>query len=118
MTFFPYFSRRFCDPPHLVAQCVGFMAHAQIEPQAQLTWHMRALHAADAVKDDRVSAFYPSLYANVAEVSLRLGMLSQARQYLNQAHAAKQILPDDSYGSMIRSLIARITEAMAQDNQP
>src|SRR5947209_17515315 len=42
-----------------------FLAHTYVEAEAQLTWHLRALHAADAVGDERVSAFYPSLHANL-----------------------------------------------------
>ncbi len=38
-----------------------FMAHAQVEPDAQLDWHLRSLQAAEAVDDERVRAFYPSL---------------------------------------------------------
>ncbi|HLQ30528.1 MAG TPA: hypothetical protein VK140_14950 [Ktedonobacteraceae bacterium] len=36
-----------------------FMAHAHVEPKSQLDWHLRALHAADAVGDERIRAFYP-----------------------------------------------------------
>lgn len=36
-----------------------FMAHAHVEPESQLDWHLRALHAADAVGDERIRAFYP-----------------------------------------------------------
>ncbi|MGZ6389187.1 MAG: hypothetical protein ACXWQZ_07985 [Ktedonobacterales bacterium] len=42
-----------------------FMAHAQVEAEAQRAWHLRALHAADAVYDERVTSFYPSLYGNL-----------------------------------------------------
>lgn len=89
-----------------------FLAHAYVEPGLQLDWHLRALVAADAVSDERVRGFYPSLYANVAEVYLRLGNLTQSRAYIDRAHAAAHVLPEDSYGRMIRSLIARVMEVL------
>ncbi len=93
-----------------------FMAHAHVEPGAQLDWHLRALHAADAVGDERVLGFYPSLYANLGEVNLRLGNLAQAREYISRADEIQQVLPDDGYGRLIRSLIVRVTQAVERDN--
>ena len=90
-----------------------FMAHAQVEPEVQLTWHLRALHAADAVHDDRVGTFYPSLYGNVADAYLQLGDPAQAQHYIDKARAVAAILPDDGYGRMIQRLIARVTQAVA-----
>jgi len=94
--------------------CVAahFMAHEHDEPEAQLNWHLRALRAADAVDDERVRAFYPSLYANVGEVYLRLGNLPQARAHIDKARAHEHVLLDDGYGRMIRSLITRVTQAV------
>lgn len=93
-----------------------FMAHAHVEPEAQREWHLRALHAADAVGDERVRGFYPSLYANLGEVNLRLGNLVQAREYISRANEVQQVLPDDGYGRLIRSLIVRVTQAVERDN--
>lgn len=93
-----------------------FMAHAHVDPEAQRDWHLRALHAADAVGDERVRGFYPSLYANLGEVNLRLGNLAQAREYISRANEVQQVLPDDGYGRLIRSLIVRVTQAVERDN--
>ncbi len=93
-----------------------FMAHAHIEPEAQLDWHLRALHAADTVGDERVRPFYPSLYANIGEVYLRLGNLAQARKYIAKARETEHILQDDGYGRMIRSLIVRVAQAVEHNN--
>src|SRR5438309_2991335 len=84
-----------------------FMAHAHVEPEAQLDWHLRALQAADAVRDERVRAFYPSLYANLGDVYLRLGNLTLAQEHINKAREIEHVLPDDGYGRMVRSLIVR-----------
>ena len=89
-----------------------FMAHAHVEPEAQLDWHLRALQAADAVRDERVRAFYPSLYANLGDVYLRLGNLTQAQEHINKAREIEHVLPDDGYGRMVRSLIVRLTQTI------
>ncbi|MGZ3663318.1 MAG: tetratricopeptide repeat protein [Ktedonobacterales bacterium] len=89
-----------------------FMAHAQVEAEAQRAWHLRALHAADAAHDERVTSFYPSLYGNLADTYLRLGDLAQAQHYIEKARATASILQDDGYGRMIHRLIARVTQAV------
>ncbi len=85
-----------------------FLAHAHADPTLQRDWHLRALEAADAVAGARVQGFYPSLYANLAEVYLRLGEPGRSRTYIDRAQAVASLLPEDSYGRMIRSLIDRI----------
>lgn len=95
-----------------------FMAHAQTEAEAQRMWHQRALRAAEAalaLGDERMRAFLPSLHANLAEVSLRLGRRAQARAHLDQAHASEAALHDDGYGRMMRGLIARLAQELAND---
>ncbi|HEX5504456.1 MAG TPA: hypothetical protein VFW96_17665 [Thermomicrobiales bacterium] len=93
--------------------CVAahYLAHAQDAPRAQLAWHLRALRAADAVGDDRVAGFYPSLHGNVADGYLRLGDGARARRHVERARAAEHLLPDDGYGRMIRGLLARLDAA-------
>lgn len=93
-----------------------FMAHTHVEPEEQFDWHLRALHAADSVGDERVSTFYPSLYANLGEVSLRLGDLAQARMYIVRASETEHVLQDDGYRRLLRSLIVRVTQAIERGN--
>ncbi len=93
-----------------------FMAHAHIEPEAQLAWHLRALQTADALGDERVRAFYPSLHANLADVYLRLGNLPRAQEHIDKARETECVLPEDGYGRMIRSLIVRLTQTFKGDN--
>lgn len=93
-----------------------FMAHAQVEPEALLMWHLRALQAADAVRDGRVTTFYPSLYANIADAYLRLGDPTQAQHYIDKARAVASTLQDDGYGRMIQGLIARVAQAVAPED--
>ena len=93
-----------------------FLAHAHVEPEAQLDWHLRALQAANAVGDERVRAFYPSLHANLGDVYLRLGNLTQAQEHIDKARETEHVLPDDGYGRMIRSLILRLTQTVEREN--
>lgn len=95
-----------------------FMAHAQVEPEALLAWHLRALQAADAVRDERVTTFYPSLYANIADAYLRLDDPAQAQHYIDKARAVASILQEDGYGRMIGGLIARVAQAVAPEDAP
>ena len=90
-----------------------FLAHAHVEPEAQLDWHLRALQAANAVGDERVRAFYPSLHANLGDVYLRLGNLTQAQEHIDKARETEHVLPDDGYGRLVRSLINRLTQTLS-----
>ena len=90
-----------------------FLAHAHVEPELQLEWHVRALRAADAAGDERVRTFYPSLHGNLADVYLRLGDRVRARQHLELARASEPILQDNgSWHIVIQGLIARLSEAL------
>lgn len=93
-----------------------FLAHAHVDPEAQLAWHLHALQAADAVGDERVHSFYPSLHANLGDVYLRLGNLTQAQEHIDKARETEGVLLDDGYGRLMRSLIIRLTQAIERDN--
>ena len=95
--------------------CVAahFVAHMHSAPAAQRDWHLRALHAAEAVGDVRVAAFYPSLHANLAEVYLRLHAPAQARAHLAEARAAAQRLPPGTGDPSAGLLIERVAQALA-----
>lgn len=91
-----------------------FLAHAYVEPEAQLCWHLRALRAADAVGGERVRTFYPSLHANLADVYLRLGNRTLAGEHLDLACATVHTLQDNDYWhTILQELIARLTQTLA-----
>ena len=111
------------DALHRVA-VAHYLADLQAEPDDELAWDLRALAAADAVTDDRVStagiaapvrAFYPSLHLNLAESYRKVGDLAAARDQLARGRASVDALPDDGYGQMIRrgldDLAARLGES-------
>ena len=97
-----------------------FGAHAQPTPAAQLDWHLRALHAAEeaaAQDDERVRTFFPSLYGNLADVSLRLSDRAKARDYLALTTQSLDVLADNDYWrEVMAGLVARLTAALDGSN--
>jgi hypothetical protein len=67
--------------------CVAahYVARHQTSPQDTLHWNQEALARADAVGDDRVRSFYPSLYLNLGCSHEVLGDQPEARRYYQLA---------------------------------
>jgi hypothetical protein len=104
--------------PYWACIAAHFLAHTHTDPTAQLDWHLRALHAADAADDARVRPFYPSLHANLGEVYLRLDNRPLAQQHIAQAQAAAALLAHDGYGDSVRALIARVAQTLGETAAP
>jgi hypothetical protein len=83
-----------------------FMARHQPGPEDVLHWHRVALDRADAVGDERVRGFYPSLYLNMGYGHETLGQLTEAKQFYTLAAERVGDLPDDAYGETVRGGIA------------
>jgi tetratricopeptide (TPR) repeat protein len=62
-----------------------YVARYQKGPEETLRWHQEALRRANAVADDRVKAFYPSLYLNMGAAYEALGQQAEAQRYYNLA---------------------------------
>jgi len=62
-----------------------YMARYQDSPQATLHWNQEALSRANAVGDERVRDFYPSLYVNLGHSYEMLGNLTEAKKYFKLA---------------------------------
>lgn len=97
------------------AACIAahFMAHAQDEPETQLAWHTRAFDCAEGARvagDERSAPFFPSLHANLADVYLRLGDRERAQAHIERAR--ESTLSADAYGQSVRTLIARLSDAL------
>ncbi|MEZ4767629.1 MAG: hypothetical protein R2844_04310 [Caldilineales bacterium] len=92
-----------------------FLARQQDTPADTLHWNQVSLARADAVADERVESFYPSLYLNLGHSYEVLGDLEQASKYYDLAAAKTSVLDDDRYGGIVRQGIAagksRITAA-------
>ncbi|HRW48204.1 MAG TPA: hypothetical protein P5333_11835 [Caldilinea sp.] len=69
--------------------CVAahYMARFQPDAQATLHWNKVALARAEAVNDERVQPFFPSLYLNLGQSYEDLGQPTEAQQYYSLAAA-------------------------------
>jgi hypothetical protein len=90
-------------------RCIAahYVARHQPNPAATLEWNARCLALADAVGDERVAGFYPSLYLNLGKASEDLGRLDEARDHYAAAEGTFAVLPGDGYGAMVRSAVVR-----------
>ncbi|GAA0482627.1 hypothetical protein Ade02nite_66350 [Paractinoplanes deccanensis] len=82
--------------------CVAahYLARQQDDPAEILRWNTEALRHADAVGDERVAAFYPSLHVSVAMAHQRLARAAYERA---ARHLAE--LPAGEYGDQLREAI-------------
>ncbi|MBI5352894.1 MAG: hypothetical protein HZB50_09680 [Chloroflexi bacterium] len=62
-----------------------YVARFQEIPEATLHWNQTALNHADAVNDERVRNFYPSLYVNLGHSYEALGDQANAQRYYQLA---------------------------------
>jgi hypothetical protein len=67
-----------CIAAHYVARC-------QSTPEDTLHWNQIALERADAVSNDSVREFYPSLYLNMGRSYELIGNQTEAEKYFNLA---------------------------------
>lgn len=103
--------------------CVAahYLARQQTTPQDVLRWNQEALQRAEAVDDERVEGFYPSLYLNMGYSYEVLGKRTEAMRYYQLAAARVEALPEGMYGEIVRDGIARglqrIAAMPAEDDQ-
>ena len=83
-----------------------FLARHQDTPEETLRWNLESLARADAVADDRVAAFYPSLYLNLGHSCEVLGNLEEPARWYDLAAARTEALQDDRYGGIVQGGIA------------
>jgi len=62
-----------------------YLARFQESPEETLRWNQLALKHANAVNDDRVRDFYPSLYLNLGSSHEALGNQDKAQEYYTLA---------------------------------
>ena len=89
--------------------CVAahYVARHQKTPEEILRWNKEALDRADAVNDQRVQGFYPSLYLNMGKAYEDLGNREEAKRYYELAATRMNIVPEGRYGSMVREGVKR-----------
>ena len=62
-----------------------YVARHQANPKERLHWNQIALEKANAVADERVQDFYPSLFLNMGQSHELLGNLNEAKRYYDLA---------------------------------
>lgn len=83
-----------------------FLARHQDTPEETLLWNLESLARANAVTDDRVEAFHPSLYLNLGHSYEVLGDLDEAARWYDLAATRTAVLQDDRYGGIVQGGIA------------
>jgi hypothetical protein len=70
-----------------VERCIAahYVARFQETPEARLQWNQEALDRANAVNDEQVKDFYPSLYLNMGKSFEALGNQEEAKRYYELA---------------------------------
>ncbi|OKI94854.1 hypothetical protein AMK18_28705 [Streptomyces sp. CB01249] len=104
-----------------------YMADTQDDPADELAWDLRALTAARALADEGAAgdrdalamrAFYPSLHLNLAADYMKLQRPGAARDHLERARAASEVLADDGtddgYGGGVRAAIGRLERRLRE----
>jgi hypothetical protein len=87
-----------------------YLARHQLTVETRIVWNERAIQHADAVRDDRVTSFYPSLYLNLAIAYEEMShsdedykSVGRAREFFALAAERAADLPDGPYASMVKS---------------
>jgi len=96
-----------CIAPHYVAR-------HQDSPEETLRWNDEALRQADAVGDERVQAFFASLYLNLGHAHETLGHAAEARRFYDLAATELDAVPGGRYGDMVRGVIENGRARIAQ----
>jgi len=85
-----------------------YVARHQKTLEETLHWNKEFLDRADAVNDERVQSFYPSLYLNMGKAYEDLGNWEQAKRHYELAAAKMGSLPaEGKYGNVVRGGIKR-----------
>jgi len=79
-----------------------YVARLQKTPQDILHWNQESLNYANAVNDERVQTFYPSLYLNMGKSHEELGDKDKAKDYYQLAADTLRVLPEGKYADMVR----------------
>ena len=84
-----------------------FVARHQKTPEEILRWNQESLDRAEALNDERVQDFYPSLYLNLGKAHEGLGHREMAKKHYELGAAKMNGLPGGRYGDVVRDGIKR-----------
>jgi hypothetical protein len=104
------------DPLHRCT-LAHYLADTQDDPADELAWDLRALSAAEELRQDpspghagtlAARALYPSLHLTLAADYDRLGHREAARLHLRRARRAADALGDDDHTAGVRAALGRL----------
>jgi tetratricopeptide (TPR) repeat protein len=93
-----------------------YVARHQKTIAEKLEWDEIALNLALKIDDDRVKMGYPSLYLNIGKCYEDLNEFDNARKNYQLALSFIDLLPDNSYASIVKQGIANGLARIAQEN--
>lgn len=90
-------------------RCIAahYVARHQKNRVDTLLWNQRSLNHANAVFDDRVGGFYPSLYLNMGRAHEDLGNREDAERFYAMAASVLDSLPEGRYGNGVRDAVEK-----------
>jgi hypothetical protein len=97
-------------------RCVAahYLARQQTTPDSTLFWNEECLRYADAVGDESVAGFYPSLYLNIGYSNEVLGNRERALEGYLRAERLLHTLPSGPYADMVMDGVTRGLERIRQ----
>lgn len=101
------------DDDYDASVAAHYVARHQESAADVLLWNERALEHADAVGDERVRGFYPSLYLNLGWAHEQLERPREAQRFYVLAAGAQEELGDDAYGDVVRDGVRRGLQRIA-----
>jgi tetratricopeptide (TPR) repeat protein len=93
-----------------------YVARHQNSISDKLKWDIIAVEFASKIKEEEIKSSYPSLYLNIAKGFEDLGDPAKALEHYQLAVNYTSYLPQDGYGSMIKSGIVKGIERLQQNN--
>ena len=81
-----------------------YVARVQDLPEKKLSWNLRALELAYAVKEEWVRDFYPSLFMSIGHSYKQLGGTVQAQRYYRLAASMGEVQSIEAENDMLKWL--------------
>ena len=90
-------------------RCIAahYVARHQKNPLEALQWNQLSLDHANAISDDRVRGFYPSLYLNLGKAYEDLGQKEDAKRFYAKSASVLEVLSEGRYGGVVRDAVNR-----------
>ena len=95
-----------------------YVARHQPSFEENLRWNQESLARAEAVGDERVLDFYPSLLLNLGHSYEILGDEAKARKYYDLAVERVDALPPGPYGDVVRRGISAAQQRIGKQHEP